>query len=117
MAQLIKRFLPFVSLIVLCVVIAALEPKFLSGSNLAGIARQTAVITIMAIGMTMVMVSAGIDLSVGRRRRHLCRQCTLCPQQRRLNVYGGIIDVAVLLELQGDRRIAERARRTDYRKA
>jgi len=65
MAQLIKRFLPFVSLIVLCVVIAALEPKFLSGSNLAGIARQTAVITIMAIGMTMVMVSAGIDLSVG----------------------------------------------------
>src|SRR5436190_12224006 len=65
MSDLIKRFLPFLSLVVLCIVIAALEPKFLSAGNLAGITRQTAVITIMAIGMTMVMVAGGIDLSVG----------------------------------------------------
>ncbi len=65
MSEWIKRFLPFVGLIALCVVIAALEPKFLSAGNLAGVARQTAVITIMATGMTMVMVSGGIDLSVG----------------------------------------------------
>jgi len=61
----LKRFLPFVSLIALCLVIAALEPKFLSVGNLTGVARQTAVITIMAMGMTMVMVAGGIDLSVG----------------------------------------------------
>lgn len=65
MSDWIKRFLPFVGLIALCIVIAVLEPKFLSGGNLAGVARQTAVITIMATGMTMVMVSGGIDLSVG----------------------------------------------------
>jgi ribose transport system permease protein len=65
MSDWIKRFLPFVGLIALCVVIAVLEPKFLSAGNLAGVARQTAVITIMATGMTMVMVSGGIDLSVG----------------------------------------------------
>jgi ribose transport system permease protein len=65
MSDWIKRFLPFVSLIALCVVIAALEPKFLSGGNLHSVARQTAVITIMAMGMTMVMVAGGIDLSVG----------------------------------------------------
>ncbi len=65
MSDLIKRFLPFVSLIALCALIAALEPKFLSAGNLAGVARQTAVITIIAMGMTMVMVSGGIDLSVG----------------------------------------------------
>jgi ribose transport system permease protein len=65
MSEWIKRFLPFVGLIALCVVIAVLEPKFLSAGNLAGVARQTAVITIMATGMTMVMVSGGIDLSVG----------------------------------------------------
>jgi ribose transport system permease protein len=65
MSDWIKRFLPFVSLIALCVVIAALEPKFLSGGNLNSVARQTAVITIMAMGMTMVMVAGGIDLSVG----------------------------------------------------
>ncbi len=65
MSDWIKRFLPFVSLLALCTLIAVLEPKFLSAGNLAGVARQTAVITTMAIGMTMVMVAGGIDLSVG----------------------------------------------------
>lgn len=65
MSDWIKRFLPFISLIVLCALIAVLEPRFLSAGNLASVARQTAVITIMAMGMTMVMVSGGIDLSVG----------------------------------------------------
>src|SRR5262247_4644126 len=68
----IKRLLPFISLIVLTALIPICEysilgndPKFLTPGNLAAIARQTAVITIMAMGMTMVMVSGGIDLSVG----------------------------------------------------
>jgi ribose transport system permease protein len=65
MSEWIKRFLPFVSLVLLCVVIAALEPRFLSAGNLAGVARQTAVIIVIAMGMTIVMVSGGIDLSVG----------------------------------------------------
>jgi ribose transport system permease protein len=59
------KVLPFVSLLALCIVIAVQEPKFLSAGNLASVARQTAVITTMAMGMTMVMVSGGIDLSVG----------------------------------------------------
>jgi ribose transport system permease protein len=65
MSNWIKRFLPFVSLVALCTLITALEPRFLSVGNLASVARQTAVITIMAMGMTVVMVSGGIDLSVG----------------------------------------------------
>ena len=65
MSDWIKRFIPFASLIALCVIIAALEPKFLSSGNLGSVVRQTAVITIMAMGMTVVMVSGGIDLSVG----------------------------------------------------
>ena len=65
MSDWVKRFLPFASLLALCVVVAAIEPRFLSAGNLAGVARQTAVIMIMAMGMTIVMVSGGIDLSVG----------------------------------------------------
>ena len=38
---------------------------FLSPSNLSNIADQTAVIAIMAIGMTLVIITGGIDLSVG----------------------------------------------------
>src|SRR6266852_4998030 len=65
MSDWIKRFIPFASLIALCAIIAVLTPKFLSTGNLGSVARQTAVITVMAMGMTMVMVSGGIDLSVG----------------------------------------------------
>jgi ribose transport system permease protein len=40
-------------------------PNFLKRSNLLGVANQTAVYAIIAIGMTMVILTAGIDLSVG----------------------------------------------------
>lgn len=72
MSDWLKRFLPFISLIALCALIPLGEyfylektPVFLKPVNLGAIALQTAVITIMAMGMTMVMVSGGIDLSVG----------------------------------------------------
>ncbi|MEN3941149.1 ABC transporter permease [Prosthecobacter sp. SYSU 5D2] len=40
-------------------------PNFLKADNLLNIANQIAVIAIIAIGMTMVIITAGIDLSVG----------------------------------------------------
>lgn len=40
-------------------------PTFLKHDNLINVANQIAVIAIMAIGMTMVIITAGIDLSVG----------------------------------------------------
>jgi len=40
-------------------------PTFLKSDNLLNIANQIAVIAIMAIGMTMVIITGGIDLSVG----------------------------------------------------
>ncbi len=40
-------------------------PNFLKTDNLLNIANQIAVIAIIAIGMTMVIITAGIDLSVG----------------------------------------------------
>jgi ribose transport system permease protein len=40
-------------------------PTFLLPSNLRNVANQIAVIAILAIGMTMVIITAGIDLSVG----------------------------------------------------
>ncbi|HVX12947.1 MAG TPA: ABC transporter permease [Pirellulales bacterium] len=40
-------------------------PDFLKLSNLLGVANQTAIYAVIAIGMTMVIVTGGIDLSVG----------------------------------------------------
>jgi len=65
MRDLLKRFLPYASLIILFLLLSVSSPYFLTIGNLSSVARQTAVITIMAIGMTFVMASGGIDLSVG----------------------------------------------------
>jgi ribose transport system permease protein len=61
----IQRLLPFVSLIVLFVGLAIASPHFLTSTNLSSVVRQTAVINIMALGMTIIIISGGIDLSVG----------------------------------------------------
>lgn len=60
-----KRLLPFVTLIALFVGLAIASPHFLTQTNLSSVARQTAVINIMALGMTLVIITSGIDLSVG----------------------------------------------------
>lgn len=61
----LQKFFPFLSLISLFVFLSITSPYFLTATNLSSVARQTAVINIMALGMTMVIVSGGIDLSVG----------------------------------------------------
>lgn len=61
----IQRLLPFLTLIVLFVLLAVASPNFLTATNLSSVVRQTAVINIMSLGMTMIIISGGIDLSVG----------------------------------------------------
>ena len=53
------------ALVILVVVGAALSPNFLTASNLANVSRQGSIVGILAIGMTFVILTAGIDLSVG----------------------------------------------------
>jgi ribose transport system permease protein len=60
-----QRLLPFVSLIVLFVGLAIASPHFLTQTNLSSVVRQTAVINIMSLGMTIIIIAGGIDLSVG----------------------------------------------------
>ncbi len=61
----IQRLLPFLTLIVLFVGLTVASPYFLTPANLSSVVRQTAVINTMALGMTMVIIAGGIDLSVG----------------------------------------------------
>jgi len=61
----LQRLLPFFTLILLFIALTIATPHFLTRINLSSVARQTAVINIMALGMTLVIISGGIDLSVG----------------------------------------------------
>ena len=54
-----------VGLIALCVGLFIATPHFLTIPNLINIGIQSATVAILAFGMTFVIVTAGIDLSVG----------------------------------------------------
>ena len=62
-----QRLLPFITLIVLFVGLAIASPNFLTATNLSSVVRQTAVINIIALGMTAVIASGGIAQAQGRR--------------------------------------------------
>lgn len=53
-------------------------PNFLKSENLLNIANQIAVIAIVSIGMTLVIITAGIDLSVGSLIALSAVVCTIC---------------------------------------
>ena len=64
--RLFEKAGPLLGLVFVSIIFGSLiGPRFFNGANLELIARQTAIVCTTALGMTMVIVSAGIDLSVG----------------------------------------------------
>ncbi|MBV7433534.1 ribose ABC transporter permease [Cardiobacteriaceae bacterium TAE3-ERU3] len=63
--NLLIEYRSVLALIVLIVIVTAINPDFLSAGNITNTLRQTSVNAIIAVGMTMVILTAGIDLSVG----------------------------------------------------
>ena len=55
----------FVLLIVLCVIVAIVNPNFLLPINLQNLARQIGAFGIFSIGLGIVIITGGIELSVG----------------------------------------------------
>ena len=60
-----RQFGTLSALVVLSLVLWILTPHFLTVSNLLNVAQQTTIVAIIAVGMTFVIITAGIDLSVG----------------------------------------------------
>lgn len=56
---------PMIVLIVLCVAMSLMKPVFFSSGNLINILQQVTVNAIIAVGMSVVIFTGGIDLSVG----------------------------------------------------
>jgi ribose/xylose/arabinose/galactoside ABC-type transport system permease subunit len=66
MNKLVRQLLPFGSLTLIVCILSVLKPDiFLTADNLLNVLRRSSVNGIIAIGMTAVIISAGIDLSVG----------------------------------------------------
>lgn len=68
--DLVKSFLTsggmlYVGFVALIVIFAIASPVFLTPENFANIGRQTTLVSIMAVGMSLVIISGEFDLSVG----------------------------------------------------
>ena len=63
--QTISRFQSLIALFILCLVISLLSDKFLTATNAWNVMRQISVNICISVGMTLVVLTAGIDLSVG----------------------------------------------------
>src|SRR2546423_6703407 len=55
----------FILLVVLCLTVSILNPRFLGAANLTNMARLIGMFGIFSIGLGLVIITSGIDLSVG----------------------------------------------------
>ncbi|GMQ61044.1 ABC transporter permease [Vallitalea maricola] len=60
-----QKILAFSSLILLLIIFSIASPNFFTGTNIKGILLATAVNGVLAVGVTFVIITGGIDLSIG----------------------------------------------------
>ncbi len=88
-----QTFWVFVAIIVACVFLAIRQPVFLGQQNLYNITRNFTFTAIIALGMTFVIITGGIDLSVGSV---LC----LCSMVIAVTMHAGFsIEIGILAAL------------------
>jgi ribose/xylose/arabinose/galactoside ABC-type transport system permease subunit len=63
--ELLGRFGLVISFLLLCLALSLLSDRFLTTGNLVNVLRQSTINGVIAVGMTFVILTAGIDLSVG----------------------------------------------------
>ena len=59
------RLGPLLILVVLCAVLAVLSPVFLTERNVTNLGFQVSIVAVLALGQLLVILTRGIDLSVG----------------------------------------------------
>lgn len=65
MIQYLQDYGSFIALIFLVIIIGAISPDFRTVNNFLSLLRQSAINGLIAFGMTCVILTGGIDLSVG----------------------------------------------------
>jgi len=63
--MILRKYGIFIAFVAVIVILSIISPSFLKPRNLLNIVRQSSIHGVMAVGMTFVILTAGIDLSVG----------------------------------------------------
>lgn len=66
MSPIVKQLLTTIAaFVVICIAFTILNPNFISISNILNVCNQVAPVAIISIGQTYVLITGGIDLSIG----------------------------------------------------
>src|SRR5437868_9491337 len=83
----LARLQSLIALVVLCIIIAVLSDKFLTMDNGWNVMWQVSVNICISVGMTLIVLTAGIDLSVGSVLA-LCGAITAGLLKKRIEMTG-----------------------------
>ena len=61
----LKNYGIIIAFVLICIILSAMSPVFFTMTNLTNVIRQTSIYGIMAVGMTFIILTGGIDLSIG----------------------------------------------------
>lgn len=89
-SSLMSKLGTLIALVILCVILAVTTDKFMSQQNIMNIFKQTSVNALIATGMLVCLITAGIDLSVGAN-------AIFCTCVMGMLVQKGITDNAFIL--------------------
>jgi ribose/xylose/arabinose/galactoside ABC-type transport system permease subunit len=92
MVELLGRFAPVIFLLTIVIVLSILESGFRTERNMWNVIRQVSFIGILAVGMTFVILTAGIDLSVGSMLAFTGIVCASAAKGARGLIAGGTKD-------------------------
>ncbi|NBI84643.1 ABC transporter permease, partial [Clostridiaceae bacterium] len=84
-----------IALLLLCAVLAIASPNFLSMTNLMNVLKQTAFNALLAIGMLLCLITAGIDLSVGANATFCACMAGMMVQKGMTNSFMMIVVILI----------------------
>ena len=98
--KVVESFGPVILLVAVVVIITMIKPSFILPANFLTVGLQASVNAVLAVGMTLVIVSGGIDLSVGTMMSLAMVVMALCTNNFNVPMYVGMM-ICVLVALIG----------------
>lgn len=86
---------PLIVLLAFCVIFSITNPRFLATHNLSIILQQTVIIGTLAIGQTLIILTAGIDLAVGA----ICVLGTIIAGKLAMNGFDPVLSMLIAIAI------------------
>ncbi len=95
--QFVTKYIMYFALILMCIILAIASENFLTVTNFLTILKQISIQSIVAIGMTMIIISGNIDLSVGS----VVAFCSVCSALLMTSGVPIVLTIVIVIAIGG----------------